>query len=512
MSAVIMGLFQNQTEGVLSFMRRLQKKQSAGGSRAAQLVFTLLMLAGAALLLWRLAATQMLLPLHLAALVLIGLLAALVTFLLTRTPARRVRFVLGVLWTIIWLALYAVGGWYVTQGQNALLNISQTETEVSNVSIYVLEGDPAQTLEDAADYIFGIMTELDRENTDAALASAGEQLGSTLTMAEYAGPTQLVDGLLDGSCGAIVLNQAYLDLFDELEGYEDIPDRLRALSTEQVETIVESQPEAGETEALSAGEVLTVYISGSDSRDSAISARARSDVNILASINPSTRQVLLISTPRDYYVPLSISGGVPDKLTHAGIYGVQVSMDTLAMLYGVDVNYFFRVNFTGFVDIIDALGGVDVYSEYTFDAGNYHFDEGYNIVDGAAALAFCRERHAFASGDRQRGRNQMALIQAVIRKAASPAILSGYSQVLESAAGCMETNISYDTIAALVRDQLENGGDWNVVTYSVDGIGDSQVPYSLSSRAYVMIPDTDTVDTAKELLAQVANGERLIQP
>ena len=261
--------------------------------------------------------------------------------------------------------------------------------------------------------------------------------------------------------------------------------------------------------------VINIHISGSDTRESTLPSRSRSDVNILASINTETRQVLLISTPRDYYVPLSISNGVPDKLTHAGIYGVQVSMDTLSMLYEVPVDYYFRVNFNGFVDIIDALGGIDVYSDYTFDSGNvsgYHFEEGWNSVNGEQALAFCRERYAFASGDRQRGRNQMAVIQGVLNKATSPAILANYTSVLDSAAGCMETNVPYDTIAEIVRDQLAGGGDWNVVSYSVDGTGDSQVPYSMSSSVYVMIPDTSTVDQAKSLLAQIAAGETLQQP
>ena len=142
----------------------------------------------------------------------------------------------------------------------------------------------------------------------------------------------------------------------------------------------------------------------------------------------------------------------------------------------------------------------------------YHFNEGWNTVTGEEALAFCRERYAFSSGDRQRGKNQMAVIQGVLNKATSPAILTSYTSVLNSAEGCMETNVPYDTIAEIVRQQLSDGGNWNVVSYSVDGTGDSQVPYSMSSSVYVMIPDTSTVDQAKSLLAQVAAGETLQQP
>lgn len=142
------------------------------------------------------------------------------------------------------------------------------------------------------------------------------------------------------------------------------------------------------------GMIFTVFISGIDNRGALI-AKSRSDVNILASINTATKQVVLISTPRDYYVPLSISNGAKDKLTHAGIYGINVCMDTMAMLYNVNVDYYFRVNFGGFEDIIDALGGVTVDSEVAFSTDNYSFQQGPNNVNGKQALEFVRERHAF---------------------------------------------------------------------------------------------------------------------
>ena len=219
--------------------------------------------------------------------------------------------------------------------------------------------------------------------------------------------------------------------------------------------------------------------------------------------------MLLVSTPRDYFVPLSISNGVPDKLTHAGIYGINVCEDTLGMLYDIDINYFFRMNFVGFVQLIDALGGVTVYSEYAFDTGGYHFVQGDNFVYGDAALAFVRERYSFAGGDRQRGKDQMAMIKAVINKCLSTDILSNYMDVLNKAAGSFETNVPYDLIASVVREQLKGGGGWNISSYSVDGTGDSQKPYSMSQKAYVMIPDQTTVDKAKDLMRRVREGELL---
>lgn len=501
----------------MSYSRAKKRRK---GSCIPGVILTLLLAAAAGTFYWFLSATEMIASSYLAAVGICCLVILLITFLLTHNTRRKIPFVFGFLWFLLCLGVFAVGSIYLGQTQSALKKISGIRTEVSNVSVYVRQEDAAASLQDASGYTFGILGSLDRQNTDTVLERINSQLASPVQTVEYAGLTQLADGLNSQQVQAVIINDAYLDLYEEFEGYTEFPSGLRALSTERVETQIETSPQdtptSGDTsQSLSENPVLNIYISGSDTRESTLPAKSRSDVNILASINTQTRQVLLLSTPRDYYVPLSISGGVPDKLTHAGIYGVQVSMDTLSMLYDVPVDYYFRVNFNGFVDIIDALGGIDVYSDYTFDSRNvagYHFNEGWNTVNGEQALAFCRERYAFSSGDRQRGKNQMAVIQGVLNKATSPAILTSYTSVLDSAAGCMETNVPYDTIAQIVRDQLSGGGSWNVVSYSVDGTGDSQVPYSMSSSVYVMIPDQSTVDQAKSLLAQVSQGETLQQP
>ena len=183
------------------------------------------------------------------------------------------------------------------------------------------------------------------------------------------------------------------------------------------------------------------------------------------------------------------------------------------MLYGIETDYFFRVNFSGFEEIIDALGGITVCSDYAFTvrSGRYSFDKGENYMTGEAALYFSRERYAFASGDRQRGKNQMAVIKAVIEKMMSSALLKNYSEVLDAVSDSFETSIPMELVGQLVSMQLKDGGQWNIVTYSVDGTGDSQIPYSMSQYAYVMWPDYDTVDQAKALIQSVVNGEILGQ-
>jgi LCP family protein required for cell wall assembly len=212
-------------------------------------------------------------------------------------------------------------------------------------------------------------------------------------------------------------------------------------------------------------------------------------------------------------VPLSISEGIPDKLTHAGIYGVDVSKDTVGMIYDMDIDYHFRVNFEGFEEIIDALGGVDVYSEYTFNVGPYHqYYAGMNHLNGEDALIFARERYTFSEGDRQRGKHQMEVIRGVINKVLSPDILKNYVGVLEAVEGNFETTVPYELIAQLVRNQLESNPEWEIISYSVSGTGDTQNVFSMSIPVYVLRPDWDTVNVVKDMIAKTEDNERISAP
>ena len=261
-------------------------------------------------------------------------------------------------------------------------------------------------------------------------------------------------------------------------------------------------------------EPFVIYLSGVDTRGE-LTEKARSDVNILAVVNPQTKQVALINTPRDYYVDLAGTNS-KDKLTHAGLYGVETSMATLGNLYGINVDHYIRINFAGFINIVDALGGVDVYSDQAFTSvgspGYYDpttFAEGWNHLDGKSALAFARERHAFASGDIQRGINQMKVIDAMLNKIKSPALLMGFSKIMDAASDCFVTDFSQDQISALVRMQLSDFANWDIQSYTVTGSsGTSTQCYSAKGqKLYVMKPDEASVSKAKEMIATVLGGE-----
>ena len=447
--------------------------------------------------------------------IVLAVIAAIIWLLVWHTRYTG-RFIGGTVLAVIMIVILAFGGFYINKTRSAISNISGETTEVTQMAVYVKSDDAADSVEATAGYTYGILSSLDRENTDGAVAHLNSQFGTEVQTKEYAGLTELADGILNGEVNAMLLNSGYLSVYEDMDGYTDFSTKIKEVGTVDVESTIQSAEESTPVEPITTangGKVYTIYLSGIDTRGE-MTAKSRSDVNIIATVNTDTHEILLVSTPRDYFVPLSISGGAPDKLTHAGIYGIDVCMDTLGMLYDIDINYYFRINFGGFVKVIDALGGITVNSDYDFDSKNilgYHFNKGENYVNGEQALIFARERYAFQEGDRQRGKNQMEVIRGVVKKALSPEILTSYSSILSSLDGCFGTNITYEEIAQILQQQLTNGGDWTIVSYSVDGTGATEKPYSMSQKAYVMVPNYDTVNKAKSLMEKVRNGEVVTQ-
>jgi len=447
--------------------------------------------------------------------IVLAVIAAIIWLLVWHTRYTG-RFIGGTVLAVIMIAILAFGGFYINKTRSAISNISGETTEVTQMAVYVKSDDAADSVEATAGYTYGILSSLDRENTDGAVAHLNSEFGTEVQTKEYAGLTELADGILNGEVNAMLLNSGYLSVYEDMDGYTDFSTKIKEVGTVEVESTIQSAEESTPVEPITTangGKVYTIYLSGIDTRGE-MTAKSRSDVNIIATVNTDTHEILLVSTPRDYFVPLSISGGAPDKLTHAGIYGIDVCMDTLGMLYDIDINYYFRINFGGFVKVIDALGGITVNSDYDFDSKNilgYHFNKGENYLNGEQALIFARERYAFQEGDRQRGKNQMEVIRGVVKKALSPEILTSYSSILSSLDGCFGTNITYEEIAQILQQQLTNGGDWTIVSYSVNGTGATEKPYSMSQKAYVMVPDYNTVDKAKSLMEKVRNGEVVTQ-
>ncbi|MFQ9515247.1 MAG: LCP family protein [Eubacterium sp.] len=392
--------------------------------------------------------------------------------------------------------------------------VENSRLSTDEYGVYVLKTDPAEELEAAKEYTFGYRTAYSADDIQTVISAIEGELGKVINVSETDDPAKLAQSLLDGETKAIILNQSLIDLIEsagddsddnEKNGeFSDFSEKIKCIFTVNIKNELAKKKDSGNvTERC-----FNVYISGIDTEGD-VTARSRSDVNIIMSVNPITHNIVLISTPRDYYVPLSISNGSRDKLTHAGNYGVDVSMDTLEMLYDVELDYFVRLNFTGFVNIIDALGGIDVESDYAFYTHGYSYSEGLNKnLSGIEALWFARERHAFAEGDRQRGKDQMKVIEAVVKKCQSTALLNNYNEILNNVSESFQTNMTKKSIKELVRFQLNKSPKWKITTYSVNGQGTSNYTYSVpSKRAYVMVPDQTTIDAAKQLLDDNKNNK-----
>lgn len=480
-------------------------------------LFTLFLLLAASLALYiRLMATGMLSNLYLIILMMVLIVLNAVS-VIVQLPLRRNKagkLIMGIVSLLLSGAmLYGVVA--VNSVQSALSKIvgKMTETEITEVR--VMNDNPAASMGDTKGYTFGYIADADTKNTQSILDEISKSFG-TIKSKGYDSMTALADALYDDEVDAILINQGYVDLLTEKDGYTDFRDQTRVLytytTTHEVDPIV---PNTSITK-----EPFVVYCSGIDARVDDISAKSRSDVNILAVVNPTTKQILLVNTPRDYYLPLARNGEL-DKLTHAGLYGIDESMKVLGNLYGVQADYYVRVNFAGLVKIVDALGGVDIESDANFSCvpmetpdGNgdytyqkYSFTKGINHVNGSQALAFARERKAFADGDNRRGQHQMTVIKAIVNKACSSAVLTKYQELLKAASDAFITNMPYADISSLVQMQLGDMADWNITTYAVSGEGSTEYCYALGDKAWVMIKDSSKVNTAKNMIQQVINGE-----
>ncbi len=480
-------------------------------------LFTLFLLLAASLALYiRLMATGMLSNLYLIILMMVLIVLNAVS-VIVQLPLRRNKagkLIMGIVSLLLSGAmLYGVVA--VNSVQSALSKIvgKMTETEITEVR--VMNDNPATSMGDTKGYTFGYIADADTKNTQSILDEISKSFG-TIKSKGYDSMTALADALYDDEVDAILINQGYVDLLTEKDGYTDFRDQTRVLytytTTHEVDPIV---PNTSITK-----EPFVVYCSGIDARVDDISAKSRSDVNILAVVNPTTKQILLVNTPRDYYLPLARNGEL-DKLTHAGLYGIDESMKVLGNLYGVQADYYVRVNFAGLVKIVDALGGVDIESDANFSCvpmetpdGNgdytyqkYSFTKGINHVNGSQALAFARERKAFADGDNRRGQHQMTVIKAIVNKACSSAVLTKYQELLKAASDAFITNMPYADISSLVQMQLGDMADWNITTYAVSGEGSTEYCYALGDKAWVMIKDSSKVNTAKNMIQQVINGE-----
>lgn len=446
------------------------------------------------------------------------ILLALICFLL---QFRKHAHWAGKIISFIVILVMIFGSVYVAKTMYTLGSVTKVKTyQTDKIVIAVLADDPAQSLADAEDYKFGIMAGNDRSKVDLAITQMNSNLDSEIETVEYNSYSEQVEALYTGKIDAMIYNQALDELIEEKN--PGFLEKIRIIDNFKVETevLMEDVPDLPITK-----EPFIVFLSGMDVYGD-LEQTSRSDVNIMACVNPTTKQVLLVSVSRDAYVEIpGITYGEKDKLTHAGMYGIQYSIAAMEEIFDLDISYYVRINFTSLIMMVDALGGIDVESDYAFSTyykqynadtdtwTYYEYKKGMNHLDGIYALAFARERMNAAGGDYQRAKNQQKVIAALLEKIKSPAFLTGYTGLLSSLEGKMDTNFTSQQLASLVKMQLNDGADWNIVSSSVYGISSEEYCASYAgSPLAVEVLDDDSIEAVKEVIDKLMKGEVISEP
>ena len=395
------------------------------------------------------------------------------------------------------VSMYAVKGLVdLSAGVNSTSNYSEYE-----MSIVVPADSDVKDLKQLTNVL--APSGNDQDNVQALMKNISQTQGHELTVDTASSYLAAYKSLTSGEAKAIVLNSVFEDT---IRGEDpDYASKIKKIYTYKISKKIDTAIGKQDPNA----EVFNIYVSGIDTYGP-ISSVSRSDVNIIMTVNRKTKKVLLTTTPRDAYVPIADGGlNQPDKLTHAGIYGVDASVHTLENLYGIDLNYYVRLNFTSFLKLIDLLGGIDIENDQEFTVGNTNYPIGNISLNSEQALTFVRERYSLNGGDNDRGKNQEKVIAAVIKKLTSTDALKNYNAILSGLQDSVQTDMSLETMMNLINTQLESGGSYNVTSQALTGTGNTGLPSHAMPEAnlYMMEIDQNSLAAAKAAIQEVMEGK-----
>ena len=416
------------------------------------------------------------------------------------------RIIISKVLSLLVSIVLIIGSTFAARG-NTFLNNVQTTTQKYAINVIVLKDGKygSAALKDLKGKRFGRSYEKEKSTLNKALA----QMEDTIDTQKYTNfdtYSQLSDALYTGKVDVIVVGEQYKSMLEV--NHEGFDDETRIVKTYEFE----KKAKAVTTAVTDVTEKpFTIYITGIDTYGS-VSTVSRTDVNLLVTVNPKTKQILMTSIPRDCQINLHKNGKM-DKLTHSAMYGINETISSIEDFLDLKVNYYAKTNFSGITNIIDALGGVTIDSPYEFTTlhGHYHINKGINQMDGDKALCFVRERYALPSGDFDRGRNQQRLLKAMINKAVSPKIITNYSNILQAVEGCFETNMSSEDIKSLVQTQLDDMSKWKM--YNVQLTGDPEISYKTYSmkgkKCYTMKPNKKSLNGIINVINKIEDGKRI---
>lgn len=410
---------------------------------------------------------------------------------------------------------YGLGDYYLYSTASTLNTVTEQAAKSKNtVSLIVMAESPKADVQDINGSKIGVLTNINKEGTKKSLNDISKQ-NIGYSTEKFDNVPAMLQALYEGQVDAIILNEAYRSNVSEIENYGNFNNE-----TKVIHQTVYYTKEANNSLAVSdiTSKPFTILITGNDSFGT-IDEVSRSDVNMIVTINPLTSTILMTSIPRDAFVTevcddYACNYGVEDKLTHTGIYGADTTKDTLENLLDIDINYIFRVNFSSMIDIVDALGGIDIdvaegmaVSRFYSDSTLEGVHEGQNHLNGKRALAYSRERKAYLDGDVQRARNQQQVLQAMFKKASSPEIITKYSNILKAVGKAFDTNMTTKEITSFIKYQLQANPSWKFEQYVLKGENTLKVSPELGMEVSAVELYAYSIQTASEKIQAVLDGK-----
>lgn len=435
---------------------------------------------------------------------------AIFILLLVYFSKNVVSKIICIVLTLFICVASCMGGYYISKTQGALSNITNVAKHAKNtVSVIVKESSSIKDKSQLNGVSVGSLR-LNEQGSKKALKELSNE-GIVLNQTEYDSMTALLEAFYNGEVDSIIINESSRSQILDMEAYSNFDSNTRVVY--QTSYKVKNNDSATSVSDITS-KPFNVLISGSDTRGG-FDENGRSDVIMIATVNPNTHTILLTSVPRDFYVTTACYAGdgcmqgALDKITHTGIHGTNTTKRTVEQLLGIEINYTFKVGFDTVTELVDVLGGVDVYVEpgYATTTSEFSVHEGVNHLNAQQALAFARERYSYTEGDRQRTKNQQQVLMGIVKEVTKPSVITNYAAIMDTMANTFSTTMSNEEITDLIKYQLNNNPTWKMEQYMVDGTGDTLMCAELGDAASVMVPDQSTVKMAKDKINAVLAGK-----
>ena len=439
------------------------------------------------------------------------LLDAIFALLLCYYTRAVVSKIICVVITLVLIFGSCMGGFYISKTGSLLTSITNVTKHAKNtVSVVVKQSSDIKNKSQLNGLSVGTLRTIGTQGSSKALKELSKD-GILMNQSEYDSLSAMLEAFYKGEVDSIIINESSRSQILDMESYADFDNNTRVVY--QTSYKVENTDKANAVSDITS-KPFNVLISGSDTRGG-FDENGRSDVIMVATINPKTSTILLTSVPRDFYVTTACDAadgcmqGALDKITHTGIHGTNTTKRTVEQLLGIEINYTFKVGFDTVTDLVDALGGVDVYVEpgYAVTTSTFSVHEGTNHLDGEHALAYARERYSYTEGDRQRTKNQQQVLMGIVNEATKPSVITKYASIMDAMANTFSTTMSNEEISDLIKYQINNNPKWKMEQYMVDGTGDTLMSAELGDAASVMVPDQSTVKMAKDKINAVLAGK-----